>query len=96
MTEGTDEKIRSAIKQLGSDPDALESLLSVSGEARQEKLDEMGLSDISREDVKEFLEQDEVSGFAIRRPGGTTSGPVQSTVEWTSAAATLAAGALAA
>jgi hypothetical protein len=95
MTEGADEKIRSAIKTLGSDPKALESLLSISGDARREKLREMGLGDISREEVQEFIEQDEVAGFAIRRAGGP-GGPVQSTVEWAGVVATIAAGALAA
>jgi hypothetical protein len=92
MAEGTDEKIRSAIKTLGSDPEALESLLSVAGEARREKLKEMGLGDISRDDVKAFIEKDEVAGFAMKsQPGG----PVQRTVEWAGVVATVAAGALA-
>ncbi len=95
MAEAADEKIRSAIKTLGSDPSALESLLSVSGDARREKLNEMGLGDISPDDVREFIQQDEVAGFAMRKAGGA-SGPVQSTVEWAGVIATIAAGALAA
>jgi hypothetical protein len=98
MTQGADDKIRAAIKKLGSDPDALGTLLSHSGEERREKLREMGLDGISRDDVAEFIEQDEVSGFALRqtRPGSKTGGGLHSTVEWTSTIATLAAGALAA
>lgn len=95
MTEGADEKIRAAIKTLGSDPGALESLLSVSGDARREKLKEMGLGDISKDDVREFIEQDEVAGFAMRTSGTRPGGPVQSTVEWAGVIATIAAGALA-
>ena len=95
MTEGADERIRAAIKKLGNDPEALESLLSVSGNARREKLEEMGLGDVSREDVREFIEEDEVAGFAMTRGTGTTR-PPQSTVEWAGVIATVAAGALAA
>lgn len=95
MTEGAEDRIRSAIKTLGSDPKALEELLSVSGQERRKKLEAMGLGDVSRDDVKEFIEQDEVAGFAMRQPGKVGGGPVQSTVEWVGAAATLAAGALA-
>lgn len=93
MSDEKHEKIRSAIKVLGSDPARLEDLLTSSPADRRAKLDGLGIKGISRDDVVDFLHEDEVSGFALRRPGG--GGPRPSTVEWVGAAATLAAGALA-
>jgi len=111
MTEDKDTKIRDALRTLADDPETLDSLLSVSGSERRARLVDLGLGDISRDDVQEFLATDEVASFGMvgrggpaggrpglhGRPGqgGGHGGPPPRAVEWVGAVATLAAGALA-
>lgn len=82
------DKIRGAVRQVSANPALLDELISLPPGQRKQRLREMNLGDVSREDVKQTMQ--ELLTDQQATPGS------ERVVEWVGAAATLAAGALAA
>jgi hypothetical protein len=88
MPNGNQEKIKQAVRQIQANPAMLDELIGLPPGQRKQRLTQMGLGDVKRQDVQQQVQQ--LLSDQQAPPSAARA------VEWVGALATLAAGALAA
>lgn len=98
-------KVVEALRRAQERPEALDELLTVTGDARKSRLADLGLEGVTREDMEALIRDSRLTGGTLisrlRKPlgddeptGGSGTpgggGSVERPVEWVAAIATLA------